>query len=80
MTVEERLELLERELKLSNRRNRLLPGVLLCMSIPLTVWMVSPQSLLGQNAANPVKEVRANRFVLEDEKGKVRAVLATDGK
>ena len=77
MTLEERLEHLEKELSRANRRNRrLLLAVALCGGIVVVAWIFGPQMLLAQNPANAPKEVHANRFVLEDEKGKPRAELS----
>jgi len=76
MTTEERLENLERELAGTKRINRWL---LAAVGLALGVWTLavalgpSPAGAQGGGAA--LKEVRANRFVVEDEKGAVRAVL-----
>lgn len=77
MTIEERVEKLEKELSRANRRNRgLLAGAALCLGIAVVAWVFRPQTLLAQNAANRPKEVHANRFVLEDDKGKTHAELS----
>jgi hypothetical protein len=78
MNVEERMEHLEKELSRANRRNRRLEaGAILCFGLAVTVWILRPQTLLAQPAANAMKEVRANRFVLEDERGTIRAGLVS---
>ncbi len=66
MTVENRLEILERELCRANRYNsRLLSLVVLVLGLAVVEWMIRPQRLLAQNATSTLNEVRANRFVLE---------------
>jgi hypothetical protein len=76
MTLEERVETLERELNRANRRNRrLIMGVAVCISMAAVAWAFTPQVLLAQNAAKTPNVIRANAFVLEDEKGRVRAKL-----
>ena len=79
MTTEERLDHLERQLSRANRRNRwLLAGVGLCLGIGLVAWTFRPTAATAQPAGAALKVVRATRFVLEDEKGKLRAMLAMD--
>jgi hypothetical protein len=72
------LEKLERELTAAKRRNRWLAVVLLTIgATALAVAALSAPSIptaLAQ-AGGPVNEVRASRFVLVDENGKIRAKL-----
>jgi len=76
MTIEERLEKLERELSRANRRNRwLLAGMGLCLAIVVIACIVG---LTARAAGAAPKEVRATNFVLEDMNGKTRASLGMD--
>jgi len=77
LTVEQRVEELEQELHRTNRRIRFLSvGLASCFGIGLTAWILRPHAVLAQNSTPPsTREVRANRFVLEDEKGRARAEL-----
>jgi hypothetical protein len=78
MTIEERLEKLERELSRAKFRNRwLLAGVGLAVGIGLVAWAFGPTAALAQSTRAALTEVRANSFILEDENGKVRAMLIT---
>jgi len=77
MTIEDRLEKLERELACAKRRNHwLLAGVGLALGIGLVAWAFGPATVLAQSTQASLREVRANSFVLEDETGKVGAMLA----
>jgi hypothetical protein len=67
MTLENRVEVLEKELKKTKRHNRYLLGFVLTA---LTIGAVS--SAFSTSA----KEVRANQFIVEDESGKPRVVLS----
>jgi hypothetical protein len=75
MTTDERIENLEKGLASARRLNRWL---LAAVGLALGVWILA--GTFGPTmAAAPAaggKEVRANHFVVEDENGKVRAVLA----
>ena len=82
MTTEERLERLERELSRAKgrpdvHRGWLLAGAALCLGIALVAWAFGPGTARAQPAGAALKEVRANRFVLEGENGKTRAMLST---
>ena len=72
MTTEERLEVLEKEVKRVRRHNRWLLGVILFAGTGLSLV-----SLLGMRTAQVPDEIRARRFVLEGEDGNVRANLLT---
>jgi hypothetical protein len=75
MTTEERLERLERDLAGERRRNRwLLTGAGLCLVAGL-VWIVGTSKATAQAAKIVQDEIRARKFVLEDENGKTRAGL-----
>jgi len=77
MTTEERLENLERELGRAKKRSRwLLVGLALGLGVLALVWAsaASAPRAEAQGAAGG-RTIRASEFVLEDEKGKVRAVL-----
>ena len=89
MTTEERLDKLDRELTetkrglaRAQRRNRwLLIGAAACLGITLA-WAFFGQAARfattpaqGTTTAPALREVRANAFILVDEKGKTRAVL-----
>lgn len=76
MTIEERLEKLEKELNRANRRNcRLLAGMTLCLALAAFPWIFTPQTLLAQYSVQRPKVIRAAGFVVEDEAGKARATL-----
>jgi hypothetical protein len=79
MTIEERLENIERELGRVKRRNRwLLGAILLLVGGLVAAWAFKTTVTTAQaQGAGAVKEVRANSFVLEDENGKGRAILFT---
>jgi len=77
VTIEERLENMERELGRQKRRNRwLLGAILLLVGGLVAAWAFKTTVTTAQaQGAGAVKEVRANSFVLEDENGKGRAIL-----
>ncbi|GAH03644.1 unnamed protein product, partial [marine sediment metagenome] len=76
MTTEERLEKLERQLCRANRRiHWLLAAAASCLGVGLVVWAFMPALAEAQPAGTALKEIRANKFILEDEKGKTRATL-----
>jgi len=71
MTIKKRLETLERELKKANRRNYwLLIAVLVGVSI---IGLTPAKAQTDQPA---LKEIWANKYILVDEAGKVRATLS----
>lgn len=77
MTIEERLEKLERELARTKRHARwLLGGLGLCLGIGIVLWAYGQTSPISQVAGTRSREVRARQFILEDENGHTRAVLA----
>jgi hypothetical protein len=68
MTIEERLEILEMELKRTKSHNRYLLGaVLLFMGVGIIG--AAPSSIKG-------KVIRASNIVLNDDRGTARAILA----
>ena len=69
MTIEERLNTLEKELKQSKRYNRYLLGVVL---------VVVSIGIIGAAPFKSGKEIRATKFVLEDGNGTSRAGLMMD--
>ncbi len=81
MTTEERLENLEKKLSRVNRCNLwLLAGAALCLGIGLIAWAVGPAPAPAQPAGagmimTGAKEIRARKFVLEDENGESRGGL-----
>ena len=79
MTTEQRLEKLERELSRATRCNSWL---LAALAVFLGVWVIGesfgPETARAQPAAAAFKEIRANRIVVEDKKGKVRVDLSVD--
>jgi hypothetical protein len=78
MTTEERLTTLEQELAATRRRFRwLLVGLALGLGALALVWVsaASAPKAKAQVAAGG-QTVRASEFVLEDENGKVRAILS----
>ena len=77
MSTEERLEMLERQMSAAKRRNRwMLAGLGLCLGIALVAWALGPTVATAQPAGAAPKVVRANQFILEDERGRIRAMLA----
>jgi hypothetical protein len=80
MTIEERLENMEREVRHQKRRNRWLFGAVLVVAGGMVVPAVFETTAFRARAqaGGTVAEIRAKNFVLEDENGKVRGVLAVD--
>ncbi len=74
MTLEERIERLESELKHTKRQKRLTWGVLVIASV-LVVVMVSPQGNIAAQS-NVSNEIRTRQIVIVDENGKPRSILA----
>jgi hypothetical protein len=81
MTIEDRLEKMERELGRVKRRNRWLLGAILLVAGGLAVPAVLETTAFRARAqvAGTAKEIRANKFVLEDENGKARGILTMGG-
>jgi hypothetical protein len=77
MTTDQRIENLEKGLASARRFNRWL---LAAVGLALGVWILAgtfgPIMAAAPGGGGAVKEIRANRFVVEDENGRVRAVLA----
>ena len=65
MTTDERIEKIEAQLIRVRWFNRCL---IVCIVLFLGIWLIS-------NNLSVLKEIRASRFLLEDEKGYTRAVL-----
>ena len=80
MTIEERLENMEQELGRVKRRNRWLLGAILLLAGGLVVPAVFEVTAFRARAqgSGTAKLIRANTFILEDENGKVRGMLAVD--
>ena len=75
--VEERLERLERELRVEKRRTRsLLVAVALAAVGVVFAWSLANTTATAQ--AQGPKVIRANQFVLDDEKGRPRVWLFVD--
>ena len=75
--VEERLEKLERDLRTAKRRTRwLLLAVALTAVAVVLAWSVATTTATAQ--AQGPKVIRANQFVLDDEKGRPRVWLFVD--
>lgn len=70
-TVEERLEKLERT---TSRYRLALAGMGVVVLACTIIWVVAGAT----GCAHAAKVIRANMFVLEDENGKVRAMLCMD--
>jgi hypothetical protein len=77
MTIEDRLENMERELGRVKRHNRGLLGAILLLAGGLIVPGLFETTAIRAQSQKPgtVKEIRANNFIIEDEKGEVRATL-----
>ena len=80
MTIEERLENMEREMGRLNRHNRWLLGAILLAAGGLIVPGVLETTAFRARAqvGGTVKEIRARSIVIEDENGKTRVELGTD--
>ena len=79
--VVERLEKVERHLRVEKRRNRwLLATVGLGVVGLVLAWILggTTTTAQAQGASSGLKEIRANRLILEDQNGKSRAELAVD--
>lgn len=76
MTIEERMENMERELGRQKRRNRWLLGAMLLVVGGLVAAGVFRTMVTPAQAQVAGKEIRANRILLEDENGKVRVDLS----
>ena len=76
MTTDERIENLEKGLASARRLNRwLLAAVGLALGVWILAGTLGPATAAAPGSGGAVKEVRANRFVVEDENGNVRASL-----
>ena len=84
MTIEERLEKMEKEMRRQKRCNRWLLGAVLLVAGGLVVPAVfeTTASRARAQGVGTVKEIRANKILLEDQKGMVRAGLdiGSDGR
>jgi hypothetical protein len=83
MTIEERLENMERELGRLKRRNRWLLGAILLVVGGLIIPAVFETTAFRARAevAGTAKEIRAKKIVLEDENGKanIGLIVTKDG-
>jgi len=80
MTIEERLEALERELESTKRRaQRLWIGLGLAAFLTCTLAWSFTATTAASPALGAEKVIRANRFIVEDANGKTRASLDTNG-
>jgi hypothetical protein len=77
MTIEERLKNMERELGRVKRRNRWLLGAILLLAGGMVLAGVLRTTVPTAQAqgTGTAKELRANKFVLEDNSGDTRALL-----
>jgi endogenous inhibitor of DNA gyrase (YacG/DUF329 family) len=79
VTAENRLAKLEKELRSAKRRDcGLLVGLALCLGIGIAGWTLRQRMASTQRAGAVQKEIHANKFLLEDENGKARALLYMD--
>ena len=79
MTTEERLESLEQAVLTAKRRTRWLLAGVGCGVVALAlVWTVTHTTTLAQGAGVEPRVFRGTDFILEDETGKLRAVLGVD--
>jgi hypothetical protein len=79
MTIEERIESLELQLERSRKRFYwLCVGMGLCFAAALMVWIAGQGVTAAQTPAGKLGEVHASKFILEDQTGIQRAVLAVD--
>jgi hypothetical protein len=81
MSLEERMANLELQLGRIKRRNRWLLAAVLLLAGGLVIPAVLETTAFpaGEQATGSAKEVRANRFILEDQKGTKRASLEATG-
>ena len=75
MTIEERLEKVEKELIHAKRRNRWLLTTVGVTIIGLGLAWLLTKATTSATAATTQKEIHANQFILEDMKGKLFANL-----
>jgi len=78
MTIEERLENLEKELADAKRSNRWLHTVVGLVIVGLGLAWLLTKATVSATAATISKEIRANSFIVVDANGKERAVLRMD--
>lgn len=80
MTIEERLESLERETGRLKRRNRWLVSaiILLAGGLIIPILFETTASRARAQSGGTAKEIRANSIVIEDEYKKTRATLCAD--
>ena len=79
MTTDERIENLEKGLVSARRLNRwLLAAVGVALGVWILVGTFGPATAGAPAGGGAVKEIRANRFVLEDKNGNQRAILDVD--
>jgi hypothetical protein len=81
MTTDERLERLERELTMAKRHNRWL--IAIAGTIILTLFLArifsgNENTIQAQAQGSEGKVIVANKFILQDETSRTRAVLSTD--
>ena len=78
--VEERLEKLERELRAERHCNRWLLGAVGLAVTVVLAWSLANTTATAQvqGATTGPKVIRANQFVLDDEKGRPRVWLFVD--
>jgi uncharacterized protein YjiK len=74
--VEERLERLEQELRTERRRRRWLAGAVALVVAVVLAWTLATVTATAD--AQGLKVIRANQFVLDDEKGRPRVWLFVD--
>jgi len=74
MTLEERIQKLERELRHTKRQKRLTLGFAAAAIILAVAMLCPPGNIAAQSNISP--EIRARQIVLIDEKGKPRCILA----
>lgn len=81
MTTDERLESLERELTLAKRHNRwvlAIAGTVVLTLVMAGIFLGDENTAQAQGKGSERKVIAANKFILEDERGRKRAVLAID--
>ena len=79
MNTDARLERLEQAVLAAKRRTRWLLAGVGCGVVALAlVWTVMHTTALAQGAVVEPRVFRGSEFLLEDETGKLRAVLAVD--
>jgi len=78
MTIEERLEKIEKELAEARRRNRWLLTIMGLVVVGIGLAWILTKTTAAATATTAPKVIRANDFIVENANGKTRAELSVD--